>query len=71
MISFLGKWPKTVSGLPSTSGTTSSIAFIRRRKLYIGHVGDSKIVLGFQLPGNLFLFFFLNFKIRYTYVSFN
>ncbi|XP_054719484.1 protein phosphatase 1D-like [Uloborus diversus] len=47
----VGKWPKTVSGLPSTSGTTSSIAFIRRRKLYIGHVGDSKIVLGFQLPG--------------------
>ncbi|GFQ99978.1 protein phosphatase 1D [Trichonephila clavata] len=48
----VGKWPKTVSGLPSTSGTTSSIAFIRRRKLYIGHVGDSKIVLGFQLPGS-------------------
>ncbi|CAL1269508.1 unnamed protein product [Larinioides sclopetarius] len=49
----VGKWPKTVSGLPSTSGTTSSIAFIRRRKLYIGHVGDSKIVLGFQIPGDL------------------
>ncbi|KAF8791755.1 Protein phosphatase 1D like protein [Argiope bruennichi] len=48
----VGKWPKTVSGLPSTSGTTSSIAFIRRRKLYIGHVGDSKIVLGFQIPGS-------------------
>ncbi|GFW85441.1 protein phosphatase 1D [Trichonephila clavipes] len=48
----VGKWPKTVSGLPSTSGTTSSIAFIRRRKLYVGHVGDSKIVLGFQLPGS-------------------
>ncbi|XP_042905523.2 protein phosphatase 1D isoform X2 [Parasteatoda tepidariorum] len=46
------KWPKTVSGLPSTSGTTSSIAFIRRQKLYIGHVGDSKIVLGYQLPGS-------------------
>lgn len=48
----VGNWPKTVNGLPSTSGTTSSIAFIRRRKLYIGHVGDSKIVLGFQLPGS-------------------
>ncbi|GBO13703.1 Protein phosphatase 1D [Araneus ventricosus] len=51
-MAFCCKWPKTVSGLPSTSGTTSSIAFIRRRKLYIGHVGDSKIVLGFQIPGS-------------------
>lgn len=37
--------------MPSTSGTTSSIAFIRRGKLYIGHVGDSKIVLGTKDPG--------------------
>lgn len=42
----VGKWPKTMSGLPSTSGTTASIAFIRHSKLYIGHVGDSRIVLG-------------------------
>lgn len=42
----VGKWPKTMSGLPSTSGTTASIAFIRKSKLYIGHVGDSRIVLG-------------------------
>ncbi|XP_050025670.3 protein phosphatase 1D-like isoform X1 [Dermacentor andersoni] len=42
----VGKWPKTMSGLPSTSGTTASIAFIRRGKLFIGHVGDSRIVLG-------------------------
>ncbi|KAF5290114.1 hypothetical protein FQA39_LY14895 [Lamprigera yunnana] len=42
------KWPKTASGLPSTAGTTASIAFIRRGKIYIGHVGDSGIVLGFQ-----------------------
>lgn len=42
----VGKWPKTMSGLPSTSGTTASITFIRRGKLYIGHVGDSRIVLG-------------------------
>lgn len=40
------KWPKTASGLPSTAGTTASIAFIRRGKIYIGHVGDSGIVLG-------------------------
>lgn len=44
-------WPKTSSGLPSTSGTTASIAFIRRGKIYIGHVGDSSIVLGFQKEG--------------------
>ncbi|KAH6932030.1 hypothetical protein HPB50_002582 [Hyalomma asiaticum] len=44
----VGKWPKTMSGLPSTSGTTASIGFIRRGKLFIGHVGDSRIVLGSQ-----------------------
>ncbi|KAL4713640.1 hypothetical protein ACJJTC_002987 [Scirpophaga incertulas] len=44
----LEKWPKTVTGLPSTAGTTASIAFIRRGKIYIGHVGDSAIVLGYQ-----------------------
>uniref|UniRef100_A0A182PRG8 PPM-type phosphatase domain-containing protein n=1 Tax=Anopheles epiroticus TaxID=199890 RepID=A0A182PRG8_9DIPT len=42
------KWPKTSSGLPSTAGTTASIAFIRRGKIYTGHVGDSGIVLGYQ-----------------------
>ncbi|XP_052739271.1 uncharacterized protein LOC112053153 [Bicyclus anynana] len=41
-------WPKTVTGLPSTAGTTASVAFIRRGKIYIGHVGDSAIVLGYQ-----------------------
>ena len=48
----LEKWPKTVSGLPSTAGTTASIAFIRRGKIYIGHVGDSAIVLGFEDPSD-------------------
>lgn len=47
----LEKWPKTVTGLPSTAGTTASIAFIRRGKIYIGHVGDSAIVLGYQKDG--------------------
>ncbi|XP_037936154.1 uncharacterized protein LOC119670108 [Teleopsis dalmanni] len=42
------KWPKTANGLPSTAGTTATIAFIRREKIYIGHVGDSAIVLGYQ-----------------------
>ncbi|XP_022238058.1 uncharacterized protein LOC106478700 [Limulus polyphemus] len=41
-------WPRTFSGLPSTSGTTASVAFIRHGKMYVGHVGDSKIVLGCQ-----------------------
>jgi protein phosphatase 1D len=45
---YLDKWPRTASGLPSTAGTTASIAFIRKGKIYIGHVGDSGIVLGYQ-----------------------
>lgn len=44
----LEHWPRTSVGFPSTSGTTASIAFIRRGKIYIGHVGDSSIVLGYQ-----------------------
>lgn len=44
----LENWTKTGSGLPSTAGTTASIAFIRRGKIFIGHVGDSGIVLGEQ-----------------------
>jgi len=48
----LEKWPKTASGLPSTAGTTASIAFIRRGKIYVGHVGDSAIILGVQDPEN-------------------
>ncbi|CAF1445899.1 unnamed protein product, partial [Didymodactylos carnosus] len=42
----LPKWIKTSSGLPSTSGCTASVVFVRGNKLYIGHVGDSAIVLG-------------------------
>ena len=42
----LPKWRKTPSGLPSTAGTTASICFIKRGKLFIGHVGDSGIILG-------------------------
>lgn len=50
---FSESWPKTVYGLPSTSGTTASVAFIRKGKIYIGHVGDSSIVLGYQEEGLL------------------
>jgi protein phosphatase 1D len=45
------KWPKSLSGHTSTAGTTASVAFLRGKKLYIGHVGDSGIVLGCQDPG--------------------
>ncbi|XP_011301478.1 serine/arginine repetitive matrix protein 2 [Fopius arisanus] len=48
----LDKWPRTASGLPSTAGTTASIAFIRKGKIYIGHVGDSAIILGYQDEGD-------------------
>lgn len=48
----LDKWPRTASGLPSTAGTTASIAFIRKGKIYIGHVGDSAIILGYQMEGD-------------------
>lgn len=50
---FLESWPRTASGLPSTSGTTATVAFIKRGKIYVGHVGDSCIVLGYQEKGNL------------------
>lgn len=40
------KWPKTHTGFSSTSGTTASVAFLKNGKIYVGHVGDSKIVLG-------------------------
>ncbi|GFV98182.1 uncharacterized protein TNCV_4449391 [Trichonephila clavipes] len=45
---FAENWPKTASGLPSTAGTTASVAFIRKGKLYTGHVGDSRIVIGLK-----------------------
>ncbi|XP_076832972.1 protein phosphatase, Mg2+/Mn2+ dependent, 1Da isoform X2 [Brachyhypopomus gauderio] len=44
----LPEWPRTATGLPSTSGTTASIVVIRRDRLYVAHVGDSAVVLGVQ-----------------------
>ncbi|XP_022215020.2 uncharacterized protein LOC111069320 [Drosophila obscura] len=44
------KWPRTANGHLSTAGTTATVAFMRREKIYIGHVGDSGIVLGYQQP---------------------
>ena len=46
----LPNWRKTATGLPSTAGTTASVCFIKRGKLFIGHVGDSGIVLGERDP---------------------
>ncbi|XP_077152345.1 protein phosphatase 1D [Ranitomeya variabilis] len=42
----LPEWPKTMTGLPSTSGTTASVIIIRGNKLYVAHVGDSGVVFG-------------------------
>ncbi|KAM4845047.1 protein phosphatase 1D isoform 2-T2 [Thomomys bottae] len=42
------EWPKTMTGLPSTSGTTASVVIIRGMKMYVAHVGDSGVVLGIQ-----------------------
>lgn len=52
MMADLENWPKTHSGMASTAGTTASVAFIRRGKLYVGHVGDSGIILGEQCSQN-------------------
>ncbi|KAK0419587.1 hypothetical protein QR680_014221 [Steinernema hermaphroditum] len=46
MLKVVDSWPKTSSGYSCTAGTTASCVFIRRGKLYTGHVGDSAIFLG-------------------------
>ncbi|TRY81457.1 hypothetical protein DNTS_008164 [Danionella cerebrum] len=48
MWKILPEWPKTVTGLPSTSGTTASVVVIRHDRMYVAHVGDSAVVLGVQ-----------------------
>lgn len=42
----LPEWPKTITGLPSTSGTTASVIVIRGAHMYVAHVGDSAVVIG-------------------------
>jgi len=39
-------WPQTSTGFPSTAGTTASVVIIRNDKMYVGHVGDSAVVIG-------------------------
>lgn len=56
MIFVLETWPRIATGLPSTSGTTATVAFIKKGKIYIGHVGDSCIVLGYQDKGIFSIF---------------
>ncbi|XP_015240479.1 PREDICTED: protein phosphatase 1D-like, partial [Cyprinodon variegatus] len=45
---FTAEWPKTLTGLPSTSGTTASVVVLRGNRMYVAHVGDSAVVLGVQ-----------------------
>lgn len=71
---FSENWPKVIHGLPSTAGTTASVAFIRRGKIYIGHVGDSAIVLGYQVDGNwgsycLLITFFFVFCLMWIFIQ--
>eukprot|EP00096_Caligus_rogercresseyi_P004837 TRINITY_DN1938_c0_g1_i1.p1 TRINITY_DN1938_c0_g1~~TRINITY_DN1938_c0_g1_i1.p1 ORF type:complete len:556 (-),score=169.99 TRINITY_DN1938_c0_g1_i1:278-1945(-) len=47
----LYSWKKSPKGHPSTAGTTASVAFIKRGKIFTGHVGDSRILLGQSDPG--------------------
>ena len=42
----IDSWPQTATGLPSTAGTTASVVIIRNNKMYVGHVGDSAVVVG-------------------------
>ena len=43
-------WKTNEDGSPSVSGTTATICFIMRGKLYIANVGDSKLVLARKNP---------------------
>ena len=46
MLEVVDAWPLTASGYTSTAGTTASVAFIVRGKIFTGHVGDSAIIVG-------------------------
>ncbi|CAG9537509.1 unnamed protein product [Cercopithifilaria johnstoni] len=46
-------WPLTSSGYTSTAGTTASCTFIRRGKIFTGHVGDSAVILGEMNNGEI------------------
>uniref|UniRef100_A0A8C5EC04 Protein phosphatase, Mg2+/Mn2+ dependent 1D n=1 Tax=Gouania willdenowi TaxID=441366 RepID=A0A8C5EC04_GOUWI len=44
----LPEWPKTLTGLTSTSGTTASVVVLRGNRMFVAHVGDSAVVVGVQ-----------------------
>ncbi|CAL8105182.1 unnamed protein product [Orchesella dallaii] len=46
------QWPRPSSDSPSLSGTSASVVIFTRGKIFIGHVGDSKVVLGYQDPNS-------------------
>jgi len=46
MWNVIDTWPKTVTGLQSTAGSTATVAIVKQGKLYTGHVGDSGLVMG-------------------------
>jgi len=48
MLMLIDSWPLTATGLTSTAGTTASVVIIRNNKMYVGHVGDSAVVIGKQ-----------------------
>ncbi|XP_071946383.1 protein phosphatase 1D-like [Antedon mediterranea] len=60
MWKFRAGWKKTSSGYASTAGTTCSMAIIIGIKMYIAHVGDSGIVMGFDDEG------MINYKVLTT-----
>lgn len=46
MWSVRSSWKNSKAGTLSTSGTTASVAIIRRDRMYVANVGDSTVVLG-------------------------
>lgn len=49
----LETWPRRADQFYSTSGTSATVVFIKNGKMYTAHVGDSRIVLGYQNKGNI------------------
>uniref|UniRef100_A0A914EDW2 PPM-type phosphatase domain-containing protein n=1 Tax=Acrobeloides nanus TaxID=290746 RepID=A0A914EDW2_9BILA len=48
MLKISETWPRTASGYSCTAGTTASCVFIRNCKIYVGHVGDSSVIMGYS-----------------------
>lgn len=51
LVCFVENWPRSQNhNTLSTAGTTATVAFIRKGKLYMANVGDSTAVLGYEDP---------------------